>query len=90
MSKEMTLDVLSSIKGAQASKVVDDLFEVIKKGHVSENSDASNQNNNNAVSVDDLRPDTVIASSEEERNLIIENFPNEKNRYLVVPKVIEE
>jgi len=89
MSKEMTLDVLSSIKGAKASKVVDDLFEVIKKGHVSENSGLSNQNNN-AVSVDDLRPDTVIVSSVEERNLIIENFPNEKNKYLVVPKVIEE
>ena len=89
MSKEMTLDVLSSIKGAKASKVVDDLFEVIKKGHVSENSGLSNQNNN-AVSVEDLRPDTVIVASVEERNLIIENFPNEKNRYLVVPKVIEE
>lgn len=89
MSKTMTLDVLSSIKGAKSSKVVDDLFEVIKKGHVSENSAVSNQNNN-AVSVDNLRPDTVIVSSEEERNLIIENFPNEKNRYLVVPKVIEE
>ena len=89
MSKEMTLDVLSSIKGAKASKVVDDLFEVIKKGHVSENSEVHNQNNN-AVSVDNLRPDTVIVSSAEERNLIIENFPNEKNGYLVVPKVIEE
>lgn len=89
MSKEMTLDVLSSIKGAQSSKVVDDLFKVIKKGHVSENSEAIHQNNN-AVSVDDLRPDTVIVSSAEERNLIIENFPNEKNGYLVVPKVIEE
>lgn len=88
MSKTMTLDVLSSIKGAKSSKVVDDLFEVIKKGHVSENSAVSNQNN--AVSIDNLRPDTVIVSSEEERNLIIENFPNEKNRYLVVPKVIEE
>lgn len=89
MSKEMTLDVLSSIKGAKASKVVDDLFKVIKKGHVSENSGVTNQNNN-AVSVDDLRPDTVIISSAEERNLIIENFPNEKNGFLVVPKVIEE
>ena len=85
----MTLDVLSSSKGAQASKVVGTLFEVIKEGHVSENSDASSQNNS-AVSVDDLRPGTVIVSSEEERNLIIENFLNEKNRNLVVPKVIEE
>jgi len=85
----MTLDVLSSIKGAQASQVVDDLFKVIKKGSISDNSEINNQNNN-AVSVDNLRPDTVIKSSAEERNLIVENFPNEKNGYLVVPKVIEE
>ncbi len=89
MSKEMTLDVLSSIKGAQASQVVDDLFKVIKKGSISDNSEINNQNNN-AVSVDNLRSDTVIKSSAEERNLIVENFPNEKNGYLVVPKVIEE
>ncbi len=84
----MTLDVLSSIKGAQASKVVDDLFEVIKKGHV--NDHQTNVVANNAASIDDLRPDTVVTISDEERNLIIENFPNEKNGFLVVPKVIEE
>ena len=84
----MTLDVLSSIKGAKASKVVDDLFEVIKKGHVNDNEE--NNAVNNAVSWDNLRPDTVIAASENERNLIIENFPKEKNGFLVVPKVIEE
>lgn len=84
----MTLDILSSIKGAKASKVVDDLFEVIKKGHVND-SEKSNDINN-IVSWDNLRPDTVIAASENERNLIIENFPKEKNGFLVVPKVIEE
>jgi len=87
MGKEMTLDVLSSIKGAEASQVVADLFEVIKKGHVSDN---NQETNINAISIDDLRPDEVIKSSELERNLIIENFPNEKNGFLVVPKVIEE
>lgn len=89
MGKEMTLDVLSSIKGAEASQVIEDLFEVIKKGHLTDG------NNNiahtiNAVTIDDLRVDEVINSSEIERNLIIENFPNEKNNFLVVPKVIEE
>ncbi len=84
----MTLDVLSSIKGASASKVVEDLFEVIKKGHV--NSNTVSATNVNAVTIDDLRPDEVINSSEVERNLIIENFPKEKNRFLVVSKVIEE
>ncbi len=89
MGKEMTLDVLSSIKGAEASQVVDDLFEVIKKGHVSDNL-TTNHTDLNAVNIENLRPDEVIKSSELERNLIIENFPNEKNGFLVVPKVIEE
>ncbi len=89
MGKEMTLDVLSSIKGAEASQVVDDLFEVIKKGHISDNS-TTNLTDLNAVNIENLRPDEVIKSSELERNLIIENFPNEKNGFLVVPKVIEE
>lgn len=87
MGKEMTLDVLSSIKGAEASQVVEDLFEVIKKGNLNNTNSASVHN---AVSIDDLRPDVVMESSEAERNLIIENFPNEKNNFLVVPKVIEE
>ena len=85
----MTLDVLSSIKGAQASKVVDDLFEVIKQGQeVQDNQEVNLESL--AVNVSDLRPDEPMVSSEIERNLIIENFPNEKNGYLVVPKVIEE
>ncbi len=89
MGKEMTLDVLSSIKGAEASQVVEDLFEVIKKGHLTDENN-NNSHTINAVTIDDLRTDEVINSSEIERNLIIENFPNEKNNFLVVPKVIEE
>ena len=84
----MTLDVLSSIKGAEASQVVDDLFEVIKQGSVE--ASGNNNANLNAVNLEDLRPDEATVSSELERNLIKENFPNEKNGYLVVPKVIEE
>ncbi len=87
MGKEMTLDVLSSIKGATASKVVEDLFEVIKKGHVD---GGTNEVHQQAVAIDDLRPDEVINSTATERNLIIDNFPKEKNGFLVVPKVIEE
>ena len=85
----MTLDVLSSIKGAEASKVVEDLFEVIKQGHIV---DLNNQGNNNinSVEIEALRPDEPLQSSEIERGLIKENFPNEKNGFLVVPKVIEE
>lgn len=84
----MTLDVLSSIKGAEASQVVDDLFKVIKQGSVEI---SENQNTHqNAVGLEDLRPDEAILSPEQERKIIIENFPKEQSGYLVVPKVIEE
>ncbi len=88
MSKMMTVDVLSSIKGAQESETVNKLFDVIKKAN-STNSNSFN-NSNNAVSLDKLREDIVIDSSKIEKEIIIENFPKEKNGYLVVAKVIEE
>ena len=42
------------------------------------------------VEVEDLREDTIVEVSDSEKRLIIDSFPNEKNNYLVVPKVIEE
>ena len=89
MSKIMTVDVLSSIKGAQPSKAVNRLFEVIKNAN-SINNNSFNSNHNNCVSLNDLRDDVVIESSAIEKQIIIENFPKEKNGYLVVSKVIEE
>ena len=89
MSKIMTVDVLSSIKGAQPSEAVSKLFEVIKNANAS-NNNPFNHNHNNCVSLDNLREDVVIESSEIEKQIIIENFPKEKNGYLVVSKVIEE
>ncbi len=88
MSKIMTVDVLSSIKGAQPSEAVNQLFEVIKNANAS-NNNAINHNIS-SVSLDDLRDDVVIDSPETEKHIIIENFPKEKNGYLVVSKVIEE
>ncbi|WP_298555303.1 hypothetical protein [uncultured Algibacter sp.] len=88
MSKIMTVDVLSSIKGAQPSEAVNKLFEVIKNANTT-NNNAFN-NHNNALSLNDLRDDVVIDSSDTEKQIIIENFPKEKNGYLVVSKVIEE
>lgn len=85
----MTVDVLSSIKGAQPSESVNKLFEAIKNAN-STNNNSFNKNHNNAVSLDDLREDVVIDSPNAEKQLIIENFPKEKNGYLVVAKVIEE
>ncbi|WP_208021506.1 Asp-tRNA(Asn)/Glu-tRNA(Gln) amidotransferase subunit GatC [Flavicella sediminum] len=89
MSKIMTVDVLSSIKGAKPSEAVNQLFDVIKNAHPTNNNAAVNVHNN-AVSLDDLREDVVIESSAIEKQIIIENFPNEKDGYLVVAKVIED
>ncbi len=85
----MTVDVLSSIKGAKPSEAVSQLFDVIKNAHTTNNSFNAN-NNNNAVSVNDLREDVVVKSSAIEKQIIKENFPKEKKGFLVVSKVIEE
>ena len=89
MSKIMTVDILSSIKGAKPSEAVSKLFDVIKNAQPTHNNSFNNKNNN-AVSLADLREDVVIESSAIEKQIIIENFPNEKNGFLVVSKVIEE
>ena len=88
MSKIMTVDVLSSIKGAQPSEAVDKLFDVIKNANAT-NNNTFNNNHNNCVSLNNLRDDIVIESSATEKEIIIENFPKEKNGYLVVSKIIE-
>ena len=88
MSKIMTVDILSSIKGAQPSESVNKLFDVIKNAN-SSNDNAANTVNRNCVSVNSLREDVVIESSAIEKQIILENFPNKKNGFLVVAKVIE-
>jgi len=87
MSKTMTVDILSSIKGAQPSESVNQLFDVIKNAIPFNN--ATNAVNLTGVSVNDLREDVVIESSALEKQIILENFPNKKNGFLVVAKVIE-
>ena len=89
MSKIMTVDILSSIKGAQPSEAVDKLFDVIKNANATNNNSFNNVNQN-ALSLNDLREDVVVKSSAIEREIIKENFPKEKNGYLVVSKVIED
>nr|WP_181858201.1 hypothetical protein [uncultured Polaribacter sp.] len=88
MGKMMTVDILSSIKGAKESEAVSKLFDAIKSANVN-NIDSENKFKN-AVSLDDLREDVVLDSSTIEKEIIIENFPKKKNGYLVVAKVIEE
>ncbi|QNM84344.1 hypothetical protein H9I45_14055 [Polaribacter haliotis] len=88
MSKIMTVDILSSIKGAEPSESVNKLFDVIKNAN--QNNNANNTVKNNVVSLNDLREDVVIESSKIEKEIIKENFPREKNGFLVVAKVIED
>ena len=89
MSKIMTVDILSSIKGAQPSEAVNKLFDVIKKAQLTNNNSLNNVNYN-CVSINDLRDDIVIESSAIEKQIIRENFPKEKEGFLVVAKVIED
>ena len=64
------------------------LFEEIKNANPTTNNSLNNVNHN-AVSINDLREDVVVESSVVERQIIKENFPIEKEGYLVVAKVIE-
>jgi len=84
----MTLDILSSIKGAEASEAVDNLFKIMKE--VKAGSNATDAMQASEVTLDGLRDDLVVPSGEAERNIIIEDFPKSKNGYLVVTKVIED
>lgn len=84
----MTVDVLSSIKGAKPSEAINKLFEVINNADLSTDNSVVNSSKS-AVSVENLREDTVVKVSDLEKQLIVENFPKEKNGYLVVAKVIE-
>jgi Asp-tRNA(Asn)/Glu-tRNA(Gln) amidotransferase C subunit len=67
---------------------VNQLFEVIKNA-IPTNNNAANNVNHNCVLVSNLREDVVIESSAIEKQIILENFPNKKNGFLVVAKVIE-
>lgn len=89
MSKIMTVDILSSIKGAQPSETVNKLFDVIKNAQITNNNSLNNVNYN-CLSISDLREDVVLESSDLEKQIIIENFPKQKKGYLVVSQVIED
>ena len=88
MSKIMTVDILSSIKGAKPSESVNKLFDVIKNANQQNNSNTTVHNK--VVSLNDLREDVVVESSAIEKEIIKENFPKEKNGFLLVAKVIED
>ena len=86
----MPLDLLSSIKGARSSEAINELFNVIKKAMPDNQRVDSFDAGSNALSVNELRNDEIVRCDEDQKDLIRQNFPEEKNGFLVVPKVIEE
>jgi Asp-tRNA(Asn)/Glu-tRNA(Gln) amidotransferase C subunit len=90
MSRIMPLDLLSSIKGARSSEAVNELFNTIKRAVPENEGDISSDKDIEAVSLESLRSDIIERCPEIEKDIIKKNFPEEKNGYLVVPKVIED
>lgn len=83
----MTLDILSNIKGAKESQVINQFFDNLKNAKISTH---SIENQIKTVVIDELRKDEVLKASQTEIELIKKNFPQEKNGFLVVSKVIED
>ena len=85
------LETLSNIEGATSSEAIENLFNTLRDVEMEINGDDFiSLLSGNAVTTDDLREDVVVEASDDEKRLIIKNFPSEKDNYLVVPKVIEE
>ena len=77
MNELTSFENLSNIKGTISSE---------EKNKI----DLIDRLSQNAISVEELREDIVMEATTVEKQRIIDNFPNKKNNYLVVPKVIEE
>ena len=88
MEKLMSLEMLSNIKGVNSSEAIEKLFDIVRNATVA--APDNNSYSNHIVTVDELREDWVEEASTLEKQLIIDNFPDQKNNYLIVPKVIEE
>lgn len=86
----MPLDLLSSIKGAVASEAVTELFNVIQEAVADQIESPEDEEVSEGVSLDSLREDQIEACPEKVKETIRQNFPKEKNGYLVVPKVIDD
>ena len=87
----MTLEILSSIRGAKPSGAVNELFMIIKQAYPSNDViDNINVIGDNVITLEDLRDDVIVESSLLEKEIIKENFPRSKNNFLVVSKVLED
>lgn len=83
------MDKLQKLSNITTEKVntksITSFFETIKSVEVNNNLEV----NEHVIKASELREDTVISSSEEEKALIMKNFPQQQGTYLVVPKVIQ-
>ena len=83
--------MLSNIEGATSSEAVEQLFDTLRNTVIENDKEMDvNLLYRNAISSEALREDRVVEASAAEKQLIIANFPKQKDDYLVVPKVIEE
>ena len=79
------LEQLSNIETQNLDiKNISDFFDTIKSVEVSDEITVSNF----ILKTENLRKDEVRGVTEEEKELILKNFPQIQGRYLVVPKVI--
>ncbi len=86
MNKLDKLEQLSNIRSGEVNiSQITDFFETIK--NVKDVDLQGSQTH--VVKSDNLREDVVLDRNEEERSLIMENFPAKQGTYLVVPKVIQ-
>jgi len=91
MQELISLENLSNIEGETTLEAVEQLFETLRQVETGSNKDDFISLSSGIVmTTDDLREDRVVEASEAEKRLIIDNFPSQKNIYLIVPKVIEE
>ena len=87
----MPLDQLSSIKGASSSEAVTELFTVISKAVLEQRRNTKEQpEKDQVVKVESLRRDEPGECPENVKEIIRNNFPEQKNGFLVVPKVIDD
>ena len=83
--------MLSNIAGATSSEAVEQLFDTLRNTATENDKEMDvNRLSVNTISSENLREDKVVEASDVERQLIIANFPKQKDNYLVVPKVMEE
>lgn len=80
------LEQLSNIKAGEVDiKKITDFFETIKNVKDIDTTGSTDH----VVKSNNLREDVVVNASDEEKRLIMANFPAKQGTYLVVPKVIQ-